>query len=496
MADQYERSGATTNAQATSTGVGVPPHDLEAESSVLGAIMLAERWLDPMLIEIGLRPDDFYRQRHRLIYQAIIDLQSASESIDTLTVAARLAETALLEEAGGKDYVETLVERIPAIANTKQYGQIVKENALLRNLLRASQEIQESIATREGDPKELLERAQQRVFEVAQDNQSGDFRPIGDVLHDELEKLEKQSLDGSALTGTPSGFRDLDELTGGFQNGNLIIIAARPSMGKSALVTNIAENAALAGYPVALFSLEMSQTELAQRFVASQAKIDGDALRKGKVKKDRWPAVLKAAGELSEAPLWIDDSSDINILELRAKARRLHGKAMGQNGVGLGMVIIDYLQLLRANDSRESRVEQVSQMSRGLKILARELNIPVIAVSQLSRAVESRPGARPQLSDLRESGQIEQDADLVGFIYREDYYLREESQRPGEADIIIAKHRNGPVRDVALTFISHYPKFTNMPRGYSQQGGNTGGGSPDRVPAAPIGPGSDDLDEF
>jgi replicative DNA helicase len=493
MADQYERNGSS-NGSGTSVPTGVPPHDLEAESSVLGAIMLAERWLDPMLIEIGLRPEDFYRERHRLIYKAIIALQSASEPIDTLTVAAQLAETGDIEEAGGKDYVETLVERIPAIANTKQYGQIVKENSLLRNLLRASQEIQESIATREGDPKELLERAQQRVFEVAHDNQSGDFRPIGDVLHDELEKLEKQSLDGSALTGTPSGFRDLDELTGGFQNGNLIIIAARPSMGKSALVTNIAENAALAGYPVALFSLEMSQTELAQRFVASQAKIDGDALRKGKVKKDRWPAVLKAAGELSEAPLWIDDSSDINILELRAKARRLHGKAMGQNGVGLGMVIIDYLQLLRANDSRESRVEQVSQMSRGLKILARELNIPVIAVSQLSRAVESRPGARPQLSDLRESGQIEQDADLVGFIYREDYYLREESQRPGEADIIVAKHRNGPVRDVALTFISHYPKFTNMPKGYSQ--GGQGGGSPDRVPAAPIGPGSDDLDEF
>ncbi|MBK5229906.1 MAG: replicative DNA helicase, partial [Thermoleophilia bacterium] len=429
----------TTNAggqirAAAAAATGVPPHDLEAESAVLGAIMLAERWLDPLLIDINLRPDDFYRERHRLIYRAIIRLQEASEPIDTLTVTAQLTENGKLEEAGGREYVETLVERIPAIANTRQYGQIVKENSLLRNLLRASQDIQASIATRESDPKELLERAQQRVFEVAQGNQSGDFRSIGDVLHDELEKLEKQSLDGAALTGTPSGFRDLDELTGGFQKGNLIIIAARPSMGKSALVTNIAENASLGGHPVALFSLEMSQTELAQRFVASQAKIDGDALRKGKVKKDRWPAVLRAAQELSEAPLWIDDSSDINILELRAKARRLHGKAMAQNGVGLGLVIVDYLQLLRANDSREGRVEQVSQMSRGLKVLARELDIPVIAVSQLSRAVESRNPPRPQLSDLRESGQIEQDADLVAFIYREDYYLRDESQRPGEAD--------------------------------------------------------------
>ncbi len=483
--------GGSIRAAAT-PAAGVPPHDLEAESSVLGAIMLAERWLDPLLIDVGLRPDDFYRERHRLIYRAIIRLQEASEPIDTLTVTAQLTETGRLEEAGGREYVETLVERIPAIANTRQYGQIVKENSLLRNLLRASQEIQESIATREGDPKELLERAQQRVFEVAQDNQSGDFRSIGDVLHDELEKLEKQSLEGAALTGTPSGFRDLDELTGGFQNGNLIIIAARPSMGKSALVTNIAENAALSGHAVALFSLEMSQTELAQRFVASQAKIDGDALRKGKVKKDRWPAVLRAAQELAEAPLWIDDSSDINILELRAKARRLHGKAMAVNGEGLGLVIVDYLQLLRANDSRESRVEQVSQMSRGLKVLARELDIPVIAVSQLSRAVESRHPPRPQLSDLRESGQIEQDADLVAFIYREDYYLRDESQRPGEADIIVSKHRNGPVKDVALTFISHYPKFSNLPRGYREDGG----GSPDRVPAAPVPADDSDLDEF
>jgi replicative DNA helicase len=473
---------------------GVPPHDLEAESSVLGSILLAEHWLDPLLIEVGLRPDDFYRERHRLIYRAVIKLKEASEPIDTLTVTAQLREGGELEEAGGIDYVQTLVEKIPSIANARQYGRIVKENALLRNLLRASQEIQESIAVREGDPKQLLERAQQKVFEVAHDNQSGDFRQIGDVLHDELEKLETQSLEGSALTGTPSGFRDLDELTGGFQNGNLIIIAARPSMGKSALVTNIAENAALQGFPVALFSLEMSQTELAQRFIASQAKIDGDALRKGKVKKDRWPAVLRAAQQLSESPLWIDDSSDINILELRAKARRLHGKAMGENGRGLGMVIVDYLQLLRADDDRGSRVEAVSQMSRGLKILARELNIPVIAVSQLSRAVESRHPPRPQLSDLRESGQIEQDADLVGFIYREEYYLREESTRPGEADIIIAKHRNGPVRDVALTFISHYPKFSNMPRGHSTDHGGMGG--PPAVVSTGAAADDTDLDEF
>lgn len=492
MADQTYQNGHGMSATGSSSGGGVPPHDLEAETSVLGAILLAERWLDTISVDIHLQSDDFYRPRHRLIYDAMVQLQGASEPIDTLTVAAQLTETGLIDEAGGKDYIETLVERIPAIGNTRQYGQIVKENSLLRGLLRASQEIAESIGSREGDPKELLERAQQKVFEVAQDSQSGELVPIGEILHEELEKLEKQSQDGNALTGTPTGFRDLDELTGGLQNGNLIIVAARPSMGKSALVTNIAENAALAGYPVALFSLEMSKTELAQRFVSSQAKIDGDALRKGKIRKDRWPAVMEAADKLSKSPLWIDDSSDINILELRAKARRLHGKSMGKDGRGLGLIIVDYLQLLRASDGRDSRVEQVAQMSRGLKILARELSVPVIAVSQLSRAVESRTPPKPQLSDLRESGQIEQDADLVSFIYREEYYLREDSERPGVADIIVAKHRNGPVRDIELTFLSHYPKFSNMPRGAD---GRPMEGSPDRVPAARVSDGYNDDDE-
>ncbi|MGB1582776.1 MAG: replicative DNA helicase, partial [Solirubrobacterales bacterium] len=488
---------ARGNGNGSGFAGGVPPHDEEAETSVLGSIMLAERWLDTISVEVHLQPDDFYRPRHRLIYRAMIELQAKSEPIDTLTVSAQLTETGLLEEAGGKDYIETLVERIPAIGNTKHYGQIVKENSLLRGLLRASQEIQESIATREGDPKELLERAQQRVFEVAQDSQTGELVQIGEVLHEELEKLEKQSLEGNALTGTPTGFRDIDELTGGFQPGNLIIIAARPSMGKSALVTNIAENAALAGFPVALFSLEMSKTELAQRFISSHAKIDGDALRKGKIKKDRWPAVMRSAEELSNAPLWIDDSSDINILELRAKARRLHGKSLGKDGQGLGLIIVDYLQLLRANDGRDSRVEQVAQISRGLKILARELNVPVIGVSQLSRAVESRNPPKPQLSDLRESGQIEQDADLVSFIYREEYYLREDSEKQGIADIIVAKHRNGPVGDIELTFLSHYPKFANLPKGQGRgQGSSQGGGSPDRVPAARVSDGYDDIPDL
>ncbi len=453
-----------------------PPHDEEAEASVLGAIMLADRWFDTITVDVHLRPDDFYRPRNRLIFQAMIDLNAESEPIDTLTVANRLTERASLEEAGGRDYIDTLVTKIPAIGNTRQYAQIVKENALLRGLIQASHDIQASVAQREGDPQEIVERAQQLVFEVAQDTHSGELVQLAAILHDQIDQLEQQALHGSTVTGTPTGFRDLDELTGGLQGGNLIIIAARPAMGKSALVTNIAENAALKGYPVATFSMEMSKTELSQRFISSQARISGDAMRKGQIKKTDWPKVLQAAQAFDQAPIWIDDSSDINITELRAKARRLHGKYLGQPNeqtgkTGLGLIIVDYLQLLRANDGRDSRVEQVAQMSRGLKILARELDVPVIAVSQLSRAVESRQPPKPQLADLRESGQIEQDADVVCFIYREEYYLKGESERPGEADIIFAKHRNGPVGDVTLTFLGHYPKFSNKARSHDERGG-------------------------
>jgi len=294
------------------------------------------------------------------------------------------------------------------------------------------------------------------MLEVAHDDRQKKIRTIEEILHEETDKLHQLSISKTALTGTPSGFRDIDGLTGGFQPGNLIVIAARPSMGKSALVANMAENASLKGYPVALFSLEMSESELAQRFVASQASIRGEELRRGRVPESKWPKILSACQRLGEARLWIDDSSDTSVLDVRAKARRLHHQVEG----GLGLIIIDYLQLMRPEGRVESRVEQVGQISRGLKGLARELNVPVVALSQLSRAVEQRHEKKPILSDLRESGQLEQDADLVMFIYREEYYDKD-SERPGEADILIAKHRNGPVGEVVLTFRKEYPKFMN-----------------------------------
>jgi replicative DNA helicase len=438
----------------------LPPQNLEAETSVLGAILLAEQALDGVLIDTRLRAEDFYRPRHQKIFGAMRRLKEKPdpEAVDAVTVCDELARAGDLEEAGGPAYIHSLPAMVPAAGNVRHYARIVKQHALLRKLLDAARETTDDVYSHAGDVQQLIDQIESRFYNVAHEERTGELRSIEDILHDELDKLELVSRKGIALTGTPSGFKELDELTGGFQPGNLIVLAARPSMGKSALVTNIAENAAIEhDRPVALFSLEMSETELAQRFIASQAKLNGDDLRKGRVRPDRWPKVVKATEKLARSPLYVDDSSDIGILEVRAKARRLHARR------GLGLLVVDYLQLMRPEDTSQSRVEQIGQMSRGLKILARELHIPVIAVSQLSRAVEARPDKRPLLSDLRESGQIEQDADLVMFIYRDEYYNRD-SERPGEADVIVAKHRNGPVGDVVLTFLSRYPKFANLYR--------------------------------
>ncbi|HWV87836.1 MAG TPA: replicative DNA helicase [Capillimicrobium sp.] len=822
-------------------GGTAPPHNLEAEQSVLGAILLSERSLYALVIEEGLRPEDFYRERHRITYAAMLRLYAANDPIDPLTVTEALRQSGELEAAGGAAAIDELTASVPLVGNARRYAQIVKENALLRRLLQTTYEIQASVAEHRMAPRDLVEQAEKAMLEVAHDDKQQDFRSIEEILHDELDKMQRLSAEGTALTGTPSGFKDLDEITGGFQPGNLIILAARPSMGKclgsealvydprtgmrrriadvvadgergeeiwvaavgadlrlrpakvshvmrsgvqrvyrlrtrlgrtvratanhpflttrgwqplgelrpgdrlavprtlprpvasaslpdhevvllaaliadgdltnrtprftsgqgspvratveaaaaamgvqmrddgrgtasisagrgatcnpvtdlcrrhgiwgrraertrvpdaifaldddqvarflavlyacdghvqtsdrlcqvgyttiseglardvqhlllrlgivaairtlrrpvddgtgttayevritdqeqvaravarlesvrartwrslsaatgrpadhnlhagrpemsrhllqeiapraedpaldllatsdvwwdavasieyageeetydltvpgdhnfvaddvivhnSALVTNIAENAAIDyNRPVALFSLEMSETELAQRFVASQGRIFGDKLRKGRVADSEWPKILEATKKLSAAPLYVDDSSDIGILDIRAKARRLHQQAPG----GLGLIIVDYLQLMRPDAGTESRVEQVGQMSRGLKILARELNVPVIALSQLSRAVEQRHDKKPILSDLRESGQIEQDADLVMFIYRDEYYEKDESEAQGLAEILIAKHRNGGLGDVTLTFRKEYPKFLN-----------------------------------
>ena len=368
------------------------PHNLEAEESVLGAMMVSEAAIDPVVLEVRLEADDFYRGRHATVFRAIHELYERSQPVDALTVSELLASQGKLDEAGGRDAVSALASSTPVPGNAGHYAQIVKQNSLLRRLLGAAQKIQVSVQSREGEPQELLEQAERLLFNVAREDQAGDFSSMAEILVHETERLEKLASGETQMTGTPSGFRKLDDMTGGFQPGNLIVIAARPAMGKSSLVCNIAENVAWkAKLPVAFFSLEMSETELAHRFIASRARISSDRLRKGQVTKE-WNKVLRACNELAEAPLWIDDSSDLSLLDLRAKCRRLHS-AEG----GLGLVIVDYIQLMRSDDPRAGRVEQVGQMSRGLKILARELrgagdrHLPALACSRAA----PRQGADP-----------------------------------------------------------------------------------------------------
>ena len=445
----------------------VPPQNLEAEESVLGAMMVSETAVTSVIVDVHLRDDDFYRERHRLIFRAAKSLSERGEPVDALTVTEQLTQMGDLTEAGGKEAVQSLASTVPVAGNADHYARIVKANAMLRRLLEASHRIQKSVHERDGEPRDLVEQAERMMFEVAHDTTSQDFAAISDILDRETKRLEELSEGKRDLTGTPSGFTDLDQITGGFQPGNLIIVAARPAMGKSALVANIADFVAVEkSLPVAFFSLEMSETELAHRFIACRASIQGDLLRKGRV-KDKWPKVLAASNQLASAPIWIDTSSDLSTLELRAKARRLYSKEGG-----LGLIIVDYMQLMRADDPRQSRVEQVGAISRGLKLLAGELDVPVLALSQLSRAPELRPDKKPILSDLRESGNLEQDADLVCFIFREEYYKREEGDLDedirGKAELILAKHRNGPIGSVDLAFQSPYPRFRNMARGYRE----------------------------
>lgn len=442
----------------------VPPHSIEAEQAVLGAVLLSDKPMYQYIVTDGLRASDFYRERHGLIFESMLELWNDGEQIDVLTVTEHLRARGKLDEVGGPGEVDALTAATPAVGGLRKYGQIVKELSLERGLLASTYEIQAKVHAHELSTRDLIEWAERTVLEVAHDESAKDFRDVGAVIDEETDRWYKLSTGEISLTGTPSGFTGLDEATGGFQPGNLIILAARPGMGKSAMVTNIAANVALnkdKPSAVALFSLEMSEGELAQRFISAEAKIRGEDLRKGRLKDERkWKKVMEAAERFSSAPLYLDDSSDLSILDLRAKCRRLHQQLPG----GLGLIIIDYLQLMRPDGRIDSRVEQIGQMSRGLKVLAGELKVPVIALSQLSRAVESRTDKRPQLSDLRESGNIEQDADLVLFIYRDEYYSGEQSERPGEADLIIAKNRHGSLDDVPLAFQGEYTRFMNLSR--------------------------------
>jgi replicative DNA helicase len=441
------------NSVATAAGK-MPPQNLEAESSLIGSILIDK----DAIIRVAdlVSPDDFYADRNAIIYAAIMDLYEKRLPLDLLTLSNRLREVGELEKVGGSAYLAELTSGVPTAAHAAQYANIVAHKATLRRLISAAGHIT-NFGFDEGTPLEqLLDRAEQTIFEVSQKNLKQNFIPIRNVLDDSFERLNDLHSNKGKLRGTPTGFRDLDKLLAGLQNSDLFILAARPSMGKTTLVMNLAHHvAAREGIPVGFFSLEVSKEQLIEQLLSIESGIDSWKLRTGALEDSDFARLADAMGQLSEAPLYIDDSATTNVMEMRTKARRLQAEQ------GLGLVIIDYLQLISGGGSgREGRTQEVSEISRGLKGLARELNVPVIALSQLSRAVESRTPPIPQLSDLRDSGSIEQDADVVAFLYRPWYYDKEQDENIMQ--VLIRKHRNGPIGDVDLYFHPEKRRYTDV----------------------------------
>jgi replicative DNA helicase len=433
----------------------VPPQNLDAEESVLGAMMLAPGAIGTVS-EI-LDASDFYRESHARIYRAALGLYAKGEPVDAITLVDELEQRSELEQVGGRIRIHELAALVPATANAGHYARIVGEMATLRGLIEAGSAVARLGWDRPGETVDLVDRAEQIVFELSQHRTSEDFAHIETLLKESFERITQLYEAGADVTGTPSGFRALDQLTSGFQPGNLIILAARPSMGKSALGLCMAANLAVrAEQPVGLFTLEMSKSEVTQRLMCSEAKVESQRLRTGKLAVDDWPRLTAACDKLARAPIYVDDTGSITMMELRSKARRLKAKEPG-----LALVIVDYMQLMTSGTTAENRVQEVSQISRNLKVLARDLDVPILAMSQLSRAVEQRHDKRPILSDLRESGSIEQDADLVCFVYRDEYY-NDESDQQGLAELIVAKHRNGPTDMVKLSFLKRYAKFADL----------------------------------
>ena len=437
------------------SGARIPPQSLEAETSLLGAMLLDKDAISNS-IEILGEGEVFYRGAHQRIYQAILDLYEKNEPVDIVTLTESLKERGDLEAIGGTTYLTTLLNSVASAANAAYYARIVKEKGTLRGLIKAADQISNLAYEEEGDVPFILDKSEQLIFNVFQARVSRGFVSLKDMLHDSFEVIEELARRKEHITGVPTGFIDLDNLTSGFQPSDLIIIAGRPSMGKSSLALNIVQYAGVkTKVPTAIFSLEMSREQVVQRLLCAEARVDAHKLRTGYLSDSDWPKLTTAAGVLSETPIYIDDSPAISVLELRAKARRLKAKH------NLGLIVIDYLQLMQGRTGSESRQQEVSEISRNLKGLARELNIPVVALSQLSRAVEARTERRPQLSDLRESGAIEQDADVVGFVYREELYKPDDEEVKGKAELIIGKQRNGPTGVVKLAFIKKYTKFEN-----------------------------------
>jgi replicative DNA helicase len=451
-------NGPRDMAHAPTETAPVPPQNVDAEESVLGAMMLSPGAIAAVSEVLDSDGRDFYRESHAKIYRAAVAHKAHGEPVDAITLVDELDERGDLDAVGGSAKIHELAALVPASANARHYAQIVHEAAILRGLIRAGGEIARLGWERPGETTGLVDRAEQIVFELGQERATSEFSHIEHLLKESFEQITHLYEVGADVTGVPSGFRDLDRLTSGFQAGNLVIVAARPGMGKSALGLGVAANVAVRhGLPVALFTLEMSKAEVTQRLMCAEAKVELHRLRTGRLAADDWPRLTASCDRLAKAPIYVDDTGSITMMEIRSKARRLKSRHPD-----LGLVLVDYLQLMTSGATAENRVQEVSQISRSLKVLARDLDVPIVAMSQLSRAVEQRHDKRPILSDLRESGSVEQDADIVAFIYRDDYYNPEDSPDPGVAEVIVGKHRNGPTDKIKLSFISQYAKFADL----------------------------------
>jgi len=433
-----------------------PPQDLAAEQSVLGGMLLSKDAIADVVEAV--RGPDFYRPAHELVYEAILDLYGRGEPADAVTVSAELQKRGELGRVGGAPYIHTLLQSVPTAANAGYYARIVRETAILRRLIEAGTKIVQMGYSGDGDADDIVDAAQAEVYAVTERRTSEDYLPLSAIMESALDEIEAIGSRGGDMVGVPTGFVDFDELTNGLHPGQMIVVAARPAVGKSTLGLDVARSAAIKhNLTTCVFSLEMSRTEITMRLLSAEARVPLHHMRTGKLTDDDWTKLARRMGEVSNAPLFIDDSPNMSMMEIRAKCRRLKQRH------DLKLVIIDYLQLMQSGKRVESRQQEVSEFSRALKLLAKELEVPVIAISQLNRGPEQRTDKKPQMSDLRESGSIEQDADMVVLLHREELYERE-SPRAGEADFIVAKHRNGPTATITVAFQGHYSRFVDMAR--------------------------------
>lgn len=442
--------------QTSQPQLTLPPQSLEAEESIISSILIDNSSLLD-IVQI-LSPEDFYKTAHQKVYSAIIDLFSKSEPVDLVTLTNVLRAKGQIEDIGGASYLAALLDTVPLAVNAPHYAKIIHDKACLRRLIEKANLITRRCFEHSGDVDEVLDFAETSIFEISESKIRPSFYPLKKIIESNIDTLEERQGNKTLVTGVSTGFRQLDNLTSGLQNSDLIILAARPSMGKTAFALNIARNAAIdSNVPTAIFSLEMSKEQLSMRLLCAEARIDSSRLRTGFFRNDDWPKLTQAASTLSDAPIYIDDSADISAVEIRAKSRRLKMEK------DLGLIIIDYIQLMQSAHSSERRDLEISEISRSMKALAKEINVPVIGLSQLNRKLEERSDKRPQLSDLRESGALEQDADLVMFIYRDEVYnKKEDNPNKGTAEIIIAKQRNGPIGTTTLAFLKSYTRFESL----------------------------------